>query len=371
MKFSINKDKLQKALMEHQKVVPIRTTLPVLGCAFLKVKENKLIIKTTDLEQTIISTNKTINPQEGEICVPMSRFYEIIAALPNEEIKISSNEDSLIEINSNQGIYKITGRETSEFPETNEENKTEELELLGKDFLDIIEKTGYATSKDDLKPVLSGVYINIEPNQITSVATDGHRLVKYIKKTETKKKASLTIPFKFLKIIKSNIKKDEKIKIQLDENTLSTKQGDFKILTRIIKESYPDFNSVIPENNKIKAEIDVDVLSSCVKRVSIFSNRTTKQTLLSFSEKGVLVSAQDPENSTSAKEHVDCIYTGEDLTVSYNAKYLIEALQNNETKTVNFFLSTALTAAILQPKEEKNEKEEKIITLLMPLRINT
>ena len=355
--------------MEHQKVVPLRTTLPVLSCAYLKVEKQQLIIKTTNLEQTIISTNKIKNEKNGSVCLSMSRFYEIVSALPNEEIKIKSNEDCLVEINSNQGTYKITGRETVEFPETEEENKKEELELLGKDFLDIIEKTGYATSKDDLKPVLSGVYIKIDLNKITSVATDGHRLVKYIQKKETKTTTALTIPYKFLRIIKTNIKKTEKIKIKVDENTLSTQQGKFQISTRIIKETFPDFNSVIPENNKTKAQVDVRVLTACVKRVSIFSNRITKQTLLSFSKNGVIVSAQDPENSTSAKEHIDCIYEGEDITASYNAKYLIEALQNNPTNTVNIFLSTALTAAILQP-EEKEENEE-ITTLLMPLRINT
>jgi len=355
--------------MEHQKVVPLRTTLPVLSCAYLKVEKTNLIIKTTDLEQTIVSTNKIKNEQEGSVCIPMSRFYEIIAALPNEEIKITSNEDCLVEINSNQGTYKITGRETKEFPETTEETKKEQLEIPGKDFLNIIEKTGYATSKDDLKPALSGVYIKIEPSKITSVATDGHRLVKYIQNKETKIQIALTIPYKFLKIIKNNIDPTEKIKIEVDENSLSTQQKEFKITTRIIKESFPDFNSAIPENNSIKAEIDAAVLISCLKRVSIFSNRTTKQTLLSFTKDGVVVSAQDPENSTSAKEHIDCLYKGEDLTVSYNAKYLIEALQNNGEKTINIFLSTALTAAILQPKKQK-EKEE-LTTLLMPLRINT
>ena len=368
MNFSIDKDKLQNLLIEHQKVVPLRTTLPVLGCALLKVENKTLTIKTTDLEQTIVSTNTIKDEQKGSVCVPMSRFCEIVTALPNEEIKIKSNEDFLIEINSNQGTYKITGRDIKEFPETGEENKKQTLEILGKDFLNIIDKTGYATSRDDLKPALSGVYIKIKENTITSVATDGHRLVKYIQTTKTNIDAALTIPYKFLKIIKSNIDSKNNLEIQVDENSLSTNQGEFTITTRIIKESFPDFNSAIPDNNKIKAEIDVSVLINCLKRVSIFSNRTTKQTLLSFTKDGVVVSAQDPENATSAKEHIDCLYEGENLTVSYNAKYLIEALQNSGTNTINIFLSTALTAAILQPKE-KEEKEE-ITTLLMPLRIN-
>ena len=354
--------------MEHQKVVPLRTTLPVLSCAYLSIKKNILIIKTTDLEQTIFSKNTINNFKEGSVCIPMARFTEIISALPNEDITINSNEDNLIEIKNSHGVYKITGRDTKEFPETSEQGKSDNLKLLGKDFLNIINKTGYATSKDDLKPALSGVYIKITEEDITSVSTDGHRLVKYIQFKKTNIKTALTIPYKFLKIIKNNLNPKEKINIEVAENSLTTKQKEFTITTRIIKESFPDFNSAIPDNNKIQAEIDVVALVSCLKRVSIFSNRTTKQTLLSFSKNGVVVSAQDPESATSAKEHIDCKYQGEDLTVSYNAKYLIEALQNNETNTINFFLSTALTAAILQPSKQKEGEE--ITTLLMPLRIN-
>ena len=368
MNFSINKDNLQNLLAEHQKVVPIRTTLPVLSCAYFEVKNNKLIIKTTDLEQTIVSINKIKNEGEGQVCIPMIKLCEIVVALPNEEIKITTNEDHLIEINSNQGTFKITGREASEFPETTEGEKEDNIELQGKDFLDIIKKTGYATSRDDLKPALGGVYLNINEEKIMAVSTDGHRLVKFIKNKKTKIKQSIIIPAKFLKIIKNSINEKENLKIKVEENQLTTKYKEFIISTRIIKETYPDFNSAIPENNTTEAEVDTQQLISCLKRVSIFSNRTTKQTVLNFSEKGVVVSAQDPESSTSGKEHLDCKYKGEALTVSYNAKYLIEALQHNTTKAIKIYLNNPLTAAILKPTKE--EEKEETTTLLMPLRLN-
>ena len=368
MKFLINKDKLQKLLLEHQKVVPIRTTLPVLASAYFKTEKSSLIIKTTDLEQTIISKTKVKVEKEGSVCIPMLKLCEIVTALPNEEIKTSVNEDLLIEINSIQGTYKITGRDANEFPENPPVSQEENLEILGKDFLDIIEKTDYATSKDDLKPALGGVYLNIDKENITAVATDGHRLVKFIKNKKTKIKQSIIIPSKFLKIIKNSINEEENIQIKVEKNQLTTQHKEFTISTRIIKDTFPDFNSVIPDNNKTEAEIDIQSLISCLKRVSIFSNRTTRQTVLSFSEKGLVVSAEDPESSASGKEHLDCKYKGEAITVSYNAKYLIEALQHCPTKTIKIYLSTPLTAAILHPSKQK-EKEE-TTTLLMPLRLN-
>ncbi|MDC1050970.1 DNA polymerase III subunit beta [Candidatus Marinimicrobia bacterium] len=368
MKFSINKDILQNLLLEHQKVVPLRTTLPILSCVFFKVQNQRLIIKTTDLEQTIISSTSVKDEKEGLVCVPMNKLSEIVSALPSEEIRVTINEDFLVEINSNQGTYKITGKDSEEFPDNAPPQTKETIEMPGKDFAEIINKTIFATSKDDLKPALSGVYINIDKEKTTAVATDGHRLVKYEKKIKSDKKHSIVVPVKFLKIIKNTIDEKNIIKIEIDDNILSTNQKNFTITTRIIKETFPDFNSVIPDNNTIQAEVDKKELVSCLKRVSIFSNRTTRQTVLSFSEKGVVVSAQDPETSTSGKEHADCSYKGEALTVSYNAKYLIEVLQHIDTSAAIIYLSTPLSAAIVGPTKQKDN--EKITTLLMPLRLN-
>lgn len=368
MNFSINKNTLQNLLIEHHKVVPIRTTLPVLSTAFLNIKKNILTIKTTDLEQTITSETEIEDEKEGSACIPMGKLHEIVSAMPDDKISFSINEDFLVELNNKQGAYKITGRSPEEFPEDSVTDTADKIKLQGEILYNIIEATAYATSKDDLKPALSGVYFNFKKDGITAVATDGHRLVKNTVKENTNTDQSLIIPVKFLNIIKNIINKKETISIDIKENSLSTKQKNLTIETRVIKETYPDFNSVIPENNKMCAKVKTQDLISCLKRVSIFSNRTTKQTLLDFSEKGIVVSAQDPETSTSGKEHVDCDYKGENITTSYNAKYLIDVLQHVKTKSANIYLSAPLSAATIQ-ETEKKEKEE-TVNLLMPLRLN-
>ena len=368
MKFSIDKNIIQNLLIEHHKVVPIRTTLPILSTAFFKVEKNILTIKTTDLEQTITSNTKIEEEENGVVCIPMGKLHEIVSAMPDDKIKFSVNEDFLIELNNKQGAYKITGRSPEEFPEDSEKSTSEKIKLQGEVLFNIINNTAYAASKDDLKPALSGVYFNFKKDGIVSVATDGHRLVKNTVKENTNTDQSLIIPVKFLNIIKNIINKKEKIIIDIKENSLSTKQKNLIIETRVIKETYPDFNSVIPENNTMCANVKTQDLISCLKRVSIFSNRTTKQTVLDFSEKGIVVSAQDPETSTSGKEHVDCEYNGENITTSYNAKYLIDVLQHIKTREANIYLSAPLSAATIQ-EIENNEKEE-TINLLMPLRLN-
>ena len=371
MNFSINKKNLYDALVEHNKVVPLRTTLPVLSCVVLVAKKNTLTLKTSDLEQTIISNQTAEINKEGKIALPISKLLEIVSVLKEENLKISCNEDFLVEINSSQGVYKITGKNSEDFPETPSPQTKKTITIKGEDFINIIEKTGYASSKDDLKPALCGVYFNFSDKKITAVATDGHKLVKHEQEVDqkTEEKTSIVLPLKFLNIVKTITKNKDSVVIKIGENHAQTEQKNFTLITRTIKESFPDFNSVIPENNKTIAEVETKEIINCLKRVSIFSNKTTKQTILSFSSKGVMLSAQDIETSTSAKEHLDCIFSGEEITTSYNAKYLIEVIQYLGGAKTNIYLNSALTAAVFQTKE--NKSKEKTTSLLMPIRINT
>ena len=370
MNFSINKKNLLNSLIEHNKVVPLRTTLPILSCVVLVAKKETLTLKTSDLEQTIISNQKIKIEKEGSVALPLGKLLEIVSALKEEGLKISSNNDFLVEINSSQGVYKITGKEPEEFPETPTPQVKQTVTIKGEDFINIIDKAGYAASKDDLKPALCGVYFNFKENNIIAVATDGHKLVKHEQevKENTPKPLSIVLPVKFLNIIKTITEKKENIVVKIGENHAQTEQKNYTLITRTIKESFPDFNSVIPDNNKTIAEVNTKEIISCLKRVSIFSNKTTKQTILSFSSKGVTLSAQDIETSTSAKEHLDCVFSGEEITTSYNAKYLIDVIQHLEGEETNIYLNSALTAAVFQTKENKNN--EKTTSLLMPIRIN-
>ena len=368
MNFSINKKELQEALIEHCKVVPIRSTLPILSCALFSLHKNGLRIKTTDLEQTIISQQQILGDQKGSFSVPINKLLEIVTALTDKEISFSINNDFLIEINSKQGVYKITGKNPDDFPETPTMETTNNIEVESKTFTNIIEKTGYAASKDDLKPALCGVLFLFKKKKITTVATDGHKLVKHEEENqkEPNKETSIVLPIKFLNITKGIVSAAKKIKITIGENHVQTEQQNFTIISRTIKEAFPDFNSVIPENNKTKIEVKTENLLGCLKRVSIFANRTTKQIVLSFSSKGITLSSQDIETSTSAKEHIDCLFEGEEVTSSYNAKYLIEVIRHLNTTTTKIYLNSALTAAVFKPEKEK----EKTTALLMPIRIN-
>ena len=370
MNFSIQKNKLQKLLNEHSKVVPISTTLPILSCAEFSVEKNTLSIITTDLDQTIISSIQIEDEKNGKIAIPMVKLVDIITALQDEKIKISTTEENVVEINSQQGVYRITGKDGEDFPETTKPNKNETIILSGKEYLNIVDKTSFAASRDDLKPALTGVYIDANLNELTAVATDGHKLVKYQKTITSlnKSQQSIIIPTKFLNITKNIFEEKDDVVINIDSDQILIEQGELSIISRIIKEKFPDFNSVIQTDNKTKATIKSKDFIDCVRRVSIFSNRTTKQIVLSFGDGGVMVSAEDLETSTSGKEHLQCDFEGENISISYNAKYLQETIQHIDGEYIEIFLNTPLSAAVLVPPRQKDKEQH--TTLLMPLRLN-
>ena len=170
-----------------------------------------------------------------------------------------------------------------------------------------------------------------------------------------------------MKIIKNSINEEENIQIKVEKDQLTTQHKEFTISTRIIKDTFPDFNSVIPDNNKTEAEIDTQSLISCLKRVSIFSNRTTRQIALTFDDNKVIITTEDPENITSGHEEIICEYKEEPLTIGFNANYLKEMLTHQSTEDVYIKLKSSLGAGMIIPKEEKSDRE--ILSLLMPIRI--
>jgi len=368
MKFTTRKNNLFEALNETNKVIPIRTTLPVLSCVLIKAQNNKITLIATDLEQTIISQTEGKVLEEGEIAISNGRFLEIIAALPSEELEISTKEDLETEINSSKGVYKITGKDPGEYPAVPEREKKQEITLQGSELLEIINTTLYATSKDDLKPALCGVYLNIKEDSVIAVATDGHRLVKYNKKIENKNpEGSIIVPGKFFTILKNNIKTNDKVVININENHLDIEQGNNTLITRIIKESFPDFNSVIPEELNIKAKINKEQTIKGIKRVAIFSNKTTKQVLMEFNENELIISTEDKETKSSAKEHLECEYQNENIAIAYNAQYLKEVIEHVKGGEIEIFLSGPLTAAVFKPTQQ--EENSTLTALLMPLRV--
>ena len=364
MKFTINKNNLSEVLLKSSKTIPTRSTLPILSCALFEVVENSLIIKTTNLEIYYSERVDITLSEPGKIAIPIHKLIEITTAINDKEITITVSDIGKVTLDTNSGKYTIMGQTPDEFPSDPVINDAKTIQVEAKTVNNIIKSTIYAASKDDMKPVLQGVFFLFEKDQITAVATDGSKLVKTTTNINTTYSGSIVVPVKFLTTINNLI--EGKVEIYVGENHIQTATETTTVSSRIIKEKYPDYEKVIPTENPHRLKVDKQTLIDSVKRVSIFSNKTTKQIALTISKEEITVTTEDAENITSAIEKTPCNYSGETTTIGYNANFLIEVLKQQQNATCEILLKNPLSAAVF--KDET--KEVKTTTLLMPIRLS-
>ena len=370
MKFSIKKKTLLTKLQLLSKAIPTRTTLPIIGSALFTCKNDNLNIRATDLEISINLNCNIENGEEGCVAIPLGKLLEITNVLPDANINFNVSDIGKINIECNSGQYTIMGQPHEEFPSEQKVENSQELIILSKELKDIITNTAYAASKDDLKPVLQGVLFKIEKDGIISVATDGHRLVKLEKKHlhSLDYTGSVVVPIKFLFLLTSQLKDEGEISMLIGDNHIQVHVDDVIITTRIIKDPYPDYEGVIPKDNTKTLIVNKDSFTEAIKRVSIFSNKSSRQVALELSENTITISTEDPENITTGKEILDCNYDGDPMTIGYNALYLKEVLQHQSSDEIKIMLKSPLNAGLFESMNQ-GENDNKT-TLLMPIRLN-
>ena len=369
MKFSTSKKQLQSSLLKLSKVIPSRSTLPILSNVLLRVEENKTILRATDLEVSLKVKLPASVERIGEITIPVHSVLGVINEY-NEETRLTFEvlENKII-ISSDKGSFEIMGRPAVEFPNEPEKPKNNPINIDSSIFIDIINKTIFAVSKDELKPALSGVLFQIKNNSILSVSTDGHRLVKYIRSgLDIDINKDVIIPKKFLSLISSNLSQTEKVNLFINENQIMVEVGDDIFYSRIIDERFPDFESVIPKDNNKELIINRLEFLSTVKRVSVLSNKTTKQISLNLSKDGVKITTEDAEKSSKGFENIYGSFIGEDLIIGYNAAYLKDILSHLITDEIIVKLNSPISAGLFYPKEQP--KDSDLTMLLMPIRLN-
>tara|TARA_S200000501_G_scaffold375516_1_gene427769 strand:+ start:3548 stop:4654 length:1107 start_codon:yes stop_codon:yes gene_type:complete len=368
MNFKLSKTELLKSLQKINRIIPARSTLPILSCVLFEIKNNILKLRATDLEQSIMIEIDVNSDNEGVFAISVKTLLEITQEIPSESLSISVTPNNKVEIKTDFGNYTIMGKNAKEFPETPVIENPVKVDMSKEELNDIIQDTLYAASKDEMKISLQGVCINIEKRNVVAVATDGFRLVKRTSKFKGNNDYSgqVIIPSKFLNVLQSHLSKGD-LSLMLSVNHIQVENDKMTLISRIIREKYPDYESIIPSDSDKIAVVDKNYLLSAVKRVSIFSNRTTKQIALTFEKNKLVVTTEDPENITSGYEEISCKYNEELIKIGFNANYLKEILTHQSSEEVFIKLKSSLAAAMIIPKDENLSKE--LLSLLMPIRI--
>ena len=369
MKFSTSKTELQQALQKLSKATPTRSTLPILGCVLLKASEEKTTLRATDLEITIQVEIPVSLEQAGATALPLKTLLDITNELPETRVTFSVNNKNCATITTDMGEYDLMAKPADEFPAVPDTPGSQPIDVSGEILKNIIDATAFAVSKDELKPSLTGVLFRFGNHGITAVSTDGHRLVKYTRKDFKSNGfvGDMIVPRKFLAFMSTQVSSGS-VALLIGENHLTAKMENDMVLTRIIDERFPDYESVIPKENEKTMQVDKNIFLGAIRRVSIFSNKSTRQVALNIDATSCKITTEDPEKSSKAQEEIPVDFEGEALTIGYNAEYLKDVVSHISGEKVIAEFSTSISAALFSPESTEDHVDN--LMLLMPIRLN-
>lgn len=369
MKFSVRSADMQKALAKTISVVPTRSTLPILENLLFSVTANTLKITATDLEIYISVSTEVQGNQNGTIAIPAKRIFDTVRALPDTVVTFNIDTDTnKIRMKTENGEYTLTGESSEEFPATPEFKGETEIPFEVSALQKHIGTTLFAVSADELRPAMMGVLFQFSKSGLTTVATDGHRLVKYLNKNiSAKNNTEIIIPAKVLSLIDKVVEGNE-VKVSISSTHVMFKFANTSLISRLIEEKYPNYESVIPLDNNKKLVVNKHEMLQSVRRVSLYSSSTTHQIRFMLNNDELKVTAEDQDFGSEAKEKISCDYNSESMEIGFNSNYIVDVLSHIASDEVEFKLSSPNRATIVSPVAQ--ESGEDILMLIMPVRLN-
>ena len=374
MKFIVSSTILLKQLQAVGGVINSSNTLPILDNFLFELDKDGLTISASDLETTMMAKVAITKAEKtGSIAIPAKILLDTLKTFSDIPISftIEPKTTFAIEISAGEGKYKLTGHNADEFPKTPTLETFSSIEIKSDVLAKAITKTIFATGNDELRPVMSGVFCQLSSQNITFVATDAHKLVRY-RRTDAKSSedSSFILPKKPLNQLKNLLSHDDSsVKIEYNNTNAFFTFGNFNLICRLIDGKYPNYEAVIPTENPNKLVIERIPFLSSIKRVSIFSNQSTHQVRFKISGKELLLSAEDLDFSNEAKERLTCQYEGEDIEIGFNSKFILEMLNNIDSNEVCLEMSAPNRAGLLLPLDKDNTNED-LLMLVMPVMLN-
>lgn len=371
VKFIVSSSYLLKKLQVLGGVINSSNTLPILD-NFLFVLDKKILtVSASDLETTMSAQLEVDSDNQGTIAVPARLLLDTLKTFPEQPLTFVVEDNNTVEISSDHGKYALAYADGAEFPKVMELPNPSETTLPGDVLASAINKTIFAAGNDDLRPVMSGVFFQFSPEQLIFVATDAHKLVKYQRTDVTASEvAEFIMPKKPLNLLKGILLgSEDPVKIEYNESNAKFTFDSTELICRLIDGKYPNYEAVIPKENPNKLVISRNQFLSSVKRVSIFSNKTTHQIRLKIAGAELNISAEDIDYSNKAEERLTCSYQGDDMQIGFNSRFLSEMLSNLEAEEVSLELSLPNRAGILTPIDGLEEGEQ-VTMLVMPVMLN-
>jgi DNA polymerase-3 subunit beta len=370
MNFVISSATLLKHLQGISGVLSTSNTLPILDNFLFEINDGRLTVSASDLETTMRTSMDVEANEEGKIAIPAKLLLDVLKTLPDQPCTFLVDDGNCgVEIAYDNGKSKMVGYNGEDFPKVPTLENANSIRVSGDIVSSAINKTLFATGVDDLRPVMSGVFCQFSPENITFVATDAHKLVRYTRTdSQASGSSSFILPKKPLNLLKTNLKGDEEVLLEYNDSNAVFTFNDIVLVCRLIDGKYPNYEAVIPKENPNVLVIDRLQFMSSIKRVSIFANKTTHQIKLKLAGSELSLSAEDIDFANEANERLTCNYDGDDMEIGFNSRFLVEMLNNLESTEVRLEMSEPSRAGLLKPSEK--EENEDILMLVMPVMLN-
>ena len=373
MKFIVSSTALSSHLQAVSRVINSKNALPILDCFLFDLQDGTLSVTASDSETTMV-TSLEVNESDadGRFAVTAKTLLDALKEIPEQPLAFDINIGTLeINVQYQNGKYSLMGQSADEFPQlTQLGDNAVRVEIDAEVLLNGINRSVFATADDELRPVMNGIYFDITNDDITMVASDGHKLVRC--KTfaaHGNERAAFILPKKPANLMKNLLAREQgMVTIEFDERNAVFTLENYRMVCRLIEGRYPNYNSVIPQNNPYKVTVDRQSLIGALRRVSIFSSQASSLIKLRLSNNQITISAQDIDFSTSAEETQTCQYDGNDMSIGFKSTFLLDILNNISAEEVVIELADPSRAGVIIPVEQ--EEKEDLLMLLMPMMLN-
>lgn len=370
MNFTVSSSLLSSRLQTISRVINSKNTIPVLDCILFELEGNKLTLTASDPDNTLNTSIDVVDCSEDfSFAISSKILIDSLKEISEQPIRFEVKKETLeTTIYYQNGKYSLVGQNADEYPGA---------AVLGEGAVAISVPTKalssgiscslFATADDEVRPVMSGVYFDFTPESITIVASDGHKLVRCRDYSVTgAEKSAFILPKKPATLLKNLLGKEEQedVAVEFDGRFATFDMGDYKLVSRLFDGRYPNYNSVIPQNNPHKLTVDRAALISTLRRVAIFSSQVSL-IKLHLEDNKVVISAQDTDFSTSAEESIACSYDGASMNIGFRASFLIDILNNTPGQDVVIELADPSRAGVIVPAEQVDKQE--LLMLLMPM----
>ncbi len=380
MRFIINSQLLSRQLQALSGVISTSNVIPIINCFLFRMEGQELVITATDTQTTMVARlelEAETSRVEGVDCVavPSKLIMDILKSLDDVPMTFSVDASNYaIEVASGEGKYRLAGQNPETFPTLPTIGETVSVSMPASVLVNAVNKTVFATSTEDARPQMTGIFVEMTPDGTTMVATDAHKLVRF-RRTDivSEESTNFILPRKPVTMVKSLLaskKEETTVKMETNGVNITFAFDNLFVVCRLIDGRYPNVEAVIPKDSPYKLVVDRQSMLNTLRRVSLFASKSTYQVRLSMNERELTISAEDLEFSNDAHEMIPCQYEGDPMEIGFNAKFLMEMVSNLDSEHIVVNLSHPSRPGVIFPivdGDDDDAKLDDVLMLVMPV----